>query len=142
MFQEPQQISIQDNKFSSLMLSKENFESNSSLRFYYAVSAIAVPFTWESRPGLPKNTITTTTIPPLTPPPSFYSISSNKKIVSSTRSHKSKSIKLTKQVFSSSSSSSWSSSNSLELKGEARRGFYSMAMIKNVLLEIATCSKF
>ncbi|KAL0928909.1 hypothetical protein M5K25_000841 [Dendrobium thyrsiflorum] len=141
MYQEAQQIT-HDRKLSSLLLSKENLESNSSLRFYYAVSTVAVPFLWESQPGTPKNTIATSAIPPLTPPPSFYSITSNKKMTMSTRSHKSKIIKLRKPSLSSSSSSSWFSSNSQELEVRGRRGFHSKGMIKNMLLMIVACAKF
>ncbi|KAH0471035.1 hypothetical protein IEQ34_000758 [Dendrobium chrysotoxum] len=142
MYQEAQRIT-HDRKLSSLLLSKENLErSNSSLRFYYAVSTVAVPFLWESQPGTPKNTIATSTIPPLTPPPSFHSITSNKKMAMSTRSHKSKIIKIRKPSLSSSSSSSGFSSNSQELEVRGRRGFHSKGLIKNMLLMIVACAKF
>ncbi|KAI0531194.1 hypothetical protein KFK09_000747 [Dendrobium nobile] len=141
MYQEAQRRT-HDRKLSSLLLSKENLESSSSLRFYYAVSTVAVPFLWESQPGTPKNTMAASTIPPLTPPPSFHSITSNKKMTMSTRSHKSKLIKLRKPSLSSSSSSSWFSSNSQELEVRGRRGFHSKGMIKNMLLMIVACAKF
>ncbi|KAG1338978.1 cell wall protein RBR3 [Cocos nucifera] len=72
----------QDDKFYTRLLSKESSLANPSFRVYYGVATGSVPFLWETRPGTPKNTITTTTLPPLTPPPSYYSsprIKSSKK---------------------------------------------------------------
>lgn len=58
-------------KFYSRLISKET-SSTPSFRVYYGGASGAVPFLWESRPGTPKNTVTTSTLPPLTPPPSYH----------------------------------------------------------------------
>lgn len=48
--------------------------ANTSSRVYYGnMAASEVPFVWESRPGTPKNPISSSALPPLTPPPSYLS---------------------------------------------------------------------
>lgn len=101
--------------------------ANTSCRVYYGVAAGEVPFVWESRPGTPKNPISTTTLPPLTPPPSY--------LFSTNQSHKKKKHRkysnplmfvITKlsmmksQVFSTSSSSHLPSSRSLSSSSSSR----------------------
>nr|CAD1828873.1 unnamed protein product [Ananas comosus var. bracteatus] len=63
----------QEDKFYSRLLSKETSVANPSFRVYYGGASGAVPFLWESQPGMPKNAVPATTLPPLTPPPSYYS---------------------------------------------------------------------
>ncbi|XP_022735260.1 YLP motif-containing protein 1-like [Durio zibethinus] len=111
---------MQEDKFFSRLLSKENSVANPSFRVYYGGVSGAVPFMWESQPGTPKHTFSDTSLPPLTPPPSYYSKSNSKPIKKHSRSGllhalfpKMISLKKTNPVPSSPSSSSssyWSSS--------------------------------
>ncbi|CAL9041993.1 unnamed protein product, partial [Musa banksii] len=61
----------EDDKFYGRLLSKESSAANPSLRAYYGVATVAVPFVWESQPGTPKNSSSAAAMPPLTPPPSY-----------------------------------------------------------------------
>ncbi|KAK8928538.1 hypothetical protein KSP39_PZI017821 [Platanthera zijinensis] len=71
---------VQNDKFYTCLLSKENSAPNTSFRVYYADDAVAFPFFLESQSGTPKHPMTVgVTLPPLTPPPSYFSASSKKK---------------------------------------------------------------
>ncbi|KAG6493976.1 hypothetical protein ZIOFF_048982 [Zingiber officinale] len=67
----------QDAQFYSRLLSvKDTSLACPSFRVYYGVASGAVPFLWESQPGIPKHAgYSTNTFmqPPLSPPPSYFS---------------------------------------------------------------------
>ncbi|PKA67135.1 alkylated DNA repair protein [Apostasia shenzhenica] len=70
---------VEDGKFFSRLLSKENSATNPSFRVYYGVAAGAVPFLWESQPGTPKHPMAAgEPFLPLNPPPSYYRIAPKK----------------------------------------------------------------
>ncbi|KAJ6877570.1 hypothetical protein NC651_030350 [Populus alba x Populus x berolinensis] len=48
----------QNDKFFTRIMSKESSMANSSNRVYYGGASGAVPFMWESRPGLMEGTMT------------------------------------------------------------------------------------
>ncbi|XP_057441730.1 uncharacterized protein LOC130733527 isoform X2 [Lotus japonicus] len=69
----------QDDRFFSKIIAKEASEVNSSSRvFYYGQTSVAVPFTWEEKPGTPKHPLSETSLPPLTPPPSYHTKTKSK----------------------------------------------------------------
>ncbi|KAG6530441.1 uncharacterized protein LOC122044280 [Zingiber officinale] len=72
----------QDGKFYSRLHPIKDSSSLAcpSFRVYYGVASGAVPFLWESQPGIPKNTYSSNTLlqPPLSPPPSYFSSTKNK----------------------------------------------------------------
>ncbi|KAG2632712.1 hypothetical protein PVAP13_2NG100600 [Panicum virgatum] len=69
--------------FSSRILSRDRASvANASFRVYYSLGAGTVPFSWESKPGTPKSSVTpasaATAMPPISPPPSYQSMSQSK----------------------------------------------------------------
>ncbi|OIW07430.1 hypothetical protein TanjilG_19271 [Lupinus angustifolius] len=115
----PQKSSLQmkqDDKFFSMLLSKETSISNPSFR----VPSVSVPFVWESQPGTPKYTFSHHTLPPLTPPPSYYFNTINNNPLKKNNNMFMalfQKLNLKKTIMSPSSlSSSWPSSNNSSSK--------------------------
>lgn len=103
-------------KLNENFLSRENSKGEASFRIlYYGGAAGAVPFTWESQPGTPKQSISDAPLPPLTPPPSYQFSPQMKSMHKVSKSNVFHSVFGSKKMDISSSPSSSSCSSSYSL---------------------------